>query len=166
MATSVFTPCEGAVVRVNLCEGSGGTGGGTFNVTIDGAAISLPVTGFVHEMQGNYQFLHALDRFVYFYSFGDRIGEITVSGLSFAAAPCGPGAGVLKPPTICSLYDLYAEKKQSKIKKAVKIGASTCGSFQAFLTGMRLEVTAANSGVPIGQWSLRFHVIPPQDTTK
>ena len=165
MATSVFTPCEGAVVRVNLCDGSSSGAGGTFNITIDGTAMSLPVTGFVHEMQGNYQFLHALDRFVYFYSFGDRIGEITVSGISFAAPPCGGGAGVLKPPTICSLYDLYAEKKQSKLKKAVKIGASNCGAARGFLTGMRLEVTAANSGVPIGQWSLRFHVIPPRDTT-
>jgi hypothetical protein len=83
MAQSIFTPCEGAIVKVNLCPQGGGGGGGTFNVTVNGAQLGFPTSGFILEMQGNYQFLHALDQFIYYYNFGDRVGELTVSGFGF-----------------------------------------------------------------------------------
>jgi len=34
--------------------------------------------------QGNYQFLHTIGNDVYIYVFGDRIGSLTLSGISFA----------------------------------------------------------------------------------
>lgn len=164
MATSIFTPCEGAIVRINLCGTGGGGQSSTFNISIGGNRINFPTTGFILEMQGNYQFLHALDRFIYYYSFGDRVGEMTVSGMGFVGKVCTPGMGYAAHDGICSLYDLYASNKQSKIRSALNITAGTCDAFKAFLTGMRIEVSSGQGGVPIGQWSLRFHVIPPRDT--
>jgi len=161
MATAIFTPCEGGIAKVRLCSGSGSSSAGTFNMTIDGRKISFPTTGFVLEMQGNYQFLHSLDQFIYYYNFGDRVGELTVSGIGFVGGTCslpGPdGNG-----DICGIYDLYLNKRQSVMKKAMPIGADKCGTLWAFLTGMRLEVSLHSSGVPLGQWSLRFHAIPPR----
>lgn len=163
MATSLFSPCYGAIVRVDPCANSGETGT-TFNVTLDGNPIAFPVTGFILEMQGNYQFLHALDKFIYFYSFGDRVSELTVSGLAFAGRVCGLDEDDPAAADICSLYNLYKTKRQAISSKAINIGAGNCEpAFKGFLTGMRLEVSANAGGVPVGQWSLRFHVIPPRD---
>ena len=124
------------------------------------------------EMQGSYQFLHALDNFIYHYSFGDRIGEMTVSGIGFVGDPeitnasCA-GDNVVDTKNICGLHELYMRRKQSTIldNTLLKIGHDAClgGAYWAFLTGMRLEVSAGvNGGAPLGQWSLRLHVIPPR----
>lgn len=162
MAKSVFTPCEGAIVKVDLCPEGGGGGGGTFNVNIGGKKLGFPTSGFILEMQGNYQFLHALDEFIYYYNFGDRVGEMTVSGFGFMGGETcnntsSPGSG-----SVCGILDFYLENRQSKKRQAIPVGPNDCGDFWAFLTGMRLEVSSGSAGVPIGQWSLRFHVIPPK----
>lgn len=162
MATAVFTPCEGAIAKVKLCpEGSSG-GGGTFNVTVNGSQIGFPTSGFILEMQGNYQFLHALDQFIYYYNFGDRVGELTVSGFGFMGRTCEPGGLLSRTGDVCGILDFYMENRQAKLKKAIPVGTDKCGTFWAFLTGMRLEISSGAGGVPIGQWSLRFHVIPPR----
>jgi hypothetical protein len=156
----LFKQCAGAVARIDTCAGGGG-GGAIFNVTINNTPITFPVTGVVMEMQGNYQFLHALDKFVYFYSFGDRIGELTVSGLGFAKDPTATDNCTLSDANICDLYTFYLAKRQSATKSALTIGIGGCApAFKGFLTGMRLEVSSNVGGVPIGQWSLRFHTIP------
>lgn len=159
MAQSVFTPCEGAIVKVNLCPGGGGGGGGTFNATVNGSQLGFPTSGFILEMQGNYQFLHALDQFIYYYNFGDRVGELTVSGFGFIGGTCGAAGG----GNVCGMLGFYMNNRQSKVKQAIPVGTDKCGTFWAFLTGMRLEIASGAGGVPIGQWSLRFHVIPPRD---
>lgn len=161
MAQSIFTPCEGAIVKVNLCPQGGGGGGGTFNVTVNGSQLGFPTSGFILEMQGNYQFLHSLDQFIYYYNFGDRVGELTVSGFGFIGGTCGPGGG--GGGNVCGILDFYMSNRQSKVKRAIPVGTDKCGTFWSFLTGMRLEIASGAGGVPIGQWSLRFHVIPPRD---
>jgi hypothetical protein len=161
MSTAVFTPCEGGIAKVRLCTGPGSGSAGTFNVTVDGAKIGFPTTGFILEMQGNFQFLHSLDQFIYYYNFGDRVGELTVSGMGFVGGNCGVSRGG-NNGDICGIYDLYSSKRQSVSKKAMQVGADKCGTFWAFLTGMRIEMSQHSSGVPLGQWSLRFHVIPPR----
>lgn len=165
MAKSIFSPCEGAIAKVDLCsDGAGSGGGGTFNVTVNGAQLGFPTSGFILEMQGNYQFLHALDNFIYYYNFGDRVGELTVSGFGFMGPGCNEYSGPMaRRGDVCGMYDLYLQNRQSKLKKAIPIGTDKCGIFWGFLTGMRLEISSGAAGMPIGQWSLRFHVIPPRD---
>lgn len=161
MARSIFTPCEGAIVKVNLCPGGGG-GGGTFNVTVNGSQIGFPTSGFILEMQGNCQFLHSLDQFIYYYNFGDRVGELTVSGFGFMGGEtCGVNSGG-NSGSVCGIIDFYMNNRQAKTKRAIPVGTDKCGTFWSFLTGMRLEISSGNGGVPIGQWSMRFNVIPPR----
>jgi hypothetical protein len=159
MSFAIFTPCEGGVAKVRLCVGPGSSTAGTFNVTIDGEKIGFPTTGFVLEMQGNFQFLHSLDQFIYYYNFGDRIGELTVSGMGFVGGSCGTSEN---SGDVCGIYNLYLSKRQSVSRRAMAVGNDKCGTFWAFLTGMRLEMSQHASGVPLGQWSMRFHVIPPR----
>jgi hypothetical protein len=162
MATAVFTPCAGGVAKIDLCRDGAGFGGGTFNITVGDGPLGLPVNGFIFEMQGNYQFLHSLDQFVYYYNFGDRVGELTVSGFGFLEQPCNEVTTGLASQGVCGILDFYLNNRQAKLKKALTIGADKCGTFFAFLTGMRIEMSSGNLGVPVGQWSLRFHVIPPR----
>jgi hypothetical protein len=122
------------VVKVAMPDCSDASGPGTFNVTLDGKAIDFPVTGVVLEMQGNYQFLHTLDNFVYYYSFGDRVGEMIVSGIGLSAEPALPTTPA-QQKGICGLYSLYMENRRRKRKQQIsKLVTTTaevdhCGRF-------------------------------------
>lgn len=157
MSKSLFSPCPGSVISVKLCPDNAKV----FSVQVDATDLTtqFPVTSYVLDVAGNYQFLHALDGFVYFHSFGDRVGELTVAGLGIITPKCGAsigGDGSLK-----DLYDFYERNKQAKLQKAVKIVGGGVITLWGFLTGMRVEVNAS-AGVPLAQWSLRFHVLPPR----
>jgi len=87
---------------------------------------------------GNFQFLHTIGNDVYVYVFGDRMGEITLHGLSFAESCQGPsGAG----HGFELLFDFY---QQSRIAVnpnvvTVRIGRSTI--FKGFMTGITGDVS-------------------------
>lgn len=145
---SVFTPCAGGVHKVVVnCN----DGGAVFQLTFDGAPIGLPVTGFALELQGNYQFLHTVNDFIYLYVFGDRIGELVVTGMGFYANGCGDES------SICKILDYYMTNRVAKHKQAIAIKLGTCKTFLSFLTGMRLEASKPETSV--AQWVLRFNVL-------
>jgi len=48
------------------------------------------ITRLTVAHQCNYQFLHTVGNEIYIYVFGDRIGQVTISGMSFTEACCGP----------------------------------------------------------------------------
>lgn len=153
--SSVFTPCNGGVHRVALNCGSGG-GGDIFRITADGASIGVPVTGFALELQGNYQFLHTVNEFIYLYTFGDRIGELVLTGMGFFGdlCPTAQFAG-----NTCTIIEFYKKNRVAKRPDPVSVSIGDCGIFLAFLTGMRVEISKPESSV--AQWVLRFNVLPP-----
>lgn len=57
----------------------------TLDPNFDWANQRSIITGVGVALQGNYQFLHTLGNDVYIYAFGDRVGSVTISGLSMAA---------------------------------------------------------------------------------
>lgn len=149
MAKSIFPTCDGVISKVPFsCEG----GGGLFKFKFDGSELTMPVTGFALELSGNYQFLHTVSDFIYFYGFGDRVGELTVSGMGFLST-CQDA-----DTKVCGIYDYYMTNRIAAKDKAISISMDACGAFFGFLTGMRLEVPRPE--LPIAQWVLRFHVIP------
>lgn len=154
MAKSVFPTCDGRVVRVPInCADESAV---VAKITVDNAELGFPVTGFALEFEGNYQFLHTVNQFVYAYIFGDRIGLLTLSGMSFLAPPCGPEASKSKDASLCSLFNKYKEKRLKK-GKAIPINIHGCIATTGFLTGMRIEL--ARPELPIVQYVMRFHVI-------
>lgn len=162
MSKSVFAQCDGVVARVTTsCTENWFTEDKTiFRVKFDGDTLTLPVTGFALEMSGNYQFLHTVSDFIYFYSFGDRVGELSVTGMAFITRACNSGIGgfFAHKNSICDLYEFYRDNRASKRQAAIAVTFNTCDAFWAFLTGMRLEVSKPD--IPVMQWVLRLHVIP------
>lgn len=160
---ALFSPCVGAVTKVAACDTSQKLFSITFDdvTTIPGwfwstpaTTLTAPITGFALEQNGNYQFLHTVNDFIYVYSFGDRVGELVVSGIGFAAT-CGSASGA----KLCNVYDFYRKNKLSMNGRlSVTIGDCADSTFYAFLTGCRLEMQ--DPATMVGQWSLRFSVIP------
>lgn len=143
---SVFTPCAGGVHKVQICGDDG-----VFKITFDGATLAVPVTGFAVELQGNYQFLHTVNDFVYLYVFGDRIGELVVTGMGFYGNGCG------NEGNICELLTYYMANRVAKKQNPITIGLGDCKNFMSFLTGMRIEASRPETNV--AQWVLRFNVL-------
>lgn len=156
----VFTPCTGAVqVARPGCQDTD-----FLMITIDSKKFTSDfiVTGLSLEMAGNYQFLHTVNDFVYFYAFGDRVGTLNVTGVSFIErCPGTPKAG----SAFLAAYNYYMENRSAQREKgqSLLITLSTPSgdpvTFYGFLVGLRIEATAAESG-PIGYWTMRFDVLP------
>ena len=152
--TLIFTPCSGAVVIERpTCSSTD-----VFAIKIDNKEINAVITGMSLEMSGNYQFLHTVNDFIYFYAFGDRVGQLSISGLGFVK-PCGDGS---RGP-ILSLYDYYmtnrASKRGGKAFPITLADSSGPRTLHGFLTGVRLDVNDGTIGT-VGYWTLRFDVIP------
>lgn len=146
-----FTPCSGAVVRVEQCPDDP-----VFAISFEGAKgkLTAPMSGFALELNGNYQFLHTVNDFIYVYAFGDRIGELTISGFGFTKTCANANKAKL-----CNVFKFYQDNRiKENGAMSVQIGDCPEANFWAFLTGMRLELQDA--ATMIGQWSLRFNIIP------
>jgi hypothetical protein len=125
--------------RVVLLEGAPGAfqmegwnvGGGNLS------AFKSLVTDVAIQEQGNYQFLHNLGNHIYFYVFGDRIGQLGVSGVSLWSAGLGGGCDD-NPADLGIIRVLRWYRTNRAVKRASPITA-TLGTqaFQAFLVGFR-----------------------------
>lgn len=155
----VFTPCTGAVeVSRRECAQSDflamHIGAGPFTT-------EFIVTGVSLELSGNYQFLHTVNDFVYFYAFGDRVGLLTVNGVGFlktCPATLKEGARIFK------IYDFYNENKTAaKGGKALDVILMPPDGphveLHGFLTGVKIDINQSETG-PIGYWTLRIEVLP------
>lgn len=157
---SIFTPCEGGVfaVKNETCRASAADAFITIDDADFGRTASVPVTGFDLDIGTSQQFLHTLDKFIYVYSFGDRIGTCTFSGMGFT--DCTDSAGGAPG----GLYQYY-------INNRLGAGTATGGGkltatklrmpggriLLGFLTGLKTSIP--NPAYPIVQWALQYHVI-------
>lgn len=156
----VFTPCSGVVeVKQDWC----GTDA-YFTLKVDGQTLKGIATGVEIEMSGNYQFLHTVNNFIYFYAFGDRVGTINVTGIGFVKNCEGKSA----KSELLQLYDYYIQKRAAangKKSATLTISGTEGGTktFRGFLTGMRMDIKATETMGTVGYWTFRFEVVP---TTK
>ena len=154
---SIFSPCVGAVTKINSCPGDSNAEE-VFAVRFAGAnggiAFSAPITGFALEQNGNYQFLHTVNDFIYVYSFGDRISELVISGIGFVKT-CA-SAESAKLSQVSNFYTLNKLSQNGAL--SVTLGDLPNSTFYAFLTGSRMELQDPQTMV--GQWSLRFNTVP------
>jgi hypothetical protein len=159
---SIFTPVEHGVLRVN-----NGMGVPTRAViAVEDYTLELPITGFTLDLGTNHQFLHTLDEFIYVYAFGDRIGELMLSGVAFTGciqdhSSGGDLAGTLGAAALLTHYlknriGRRAGPGSSLILIDAVAGISS-SVLTGFLTGMRMDVP--NPALPIVQWALRYNVI-------
>jgi hypothetical protein len=154
----VFTPCTGAVeVSRPGCRDTD-----FLMVLINGKSFTgeFILTGVTMELSGNYQFLHTVNDFVYFYAFGDRVGLLTLTGVGFLKTCPGAKEGA----QIFKIYDYYNENKTAaRGGKTLDIILMPPGgkhvALHGFLTGVKIDVSQSDTG-PIGYWTLRMEVLP------
>ena len=95
----VFGSNTGRVIAIEDKVAQGGISLG--NITANGEPIyfgnfNTIITRIGVAAAGNYQFLHTIGNDVYIYVFGDRMGDVTLHGLSFAnGCPAGGGSAAI-----------------------------------------------------------------------
>lgn len=170
MGKMVFTPCTGAVeVNRKGCTDSDFL---TIKINDDIFTSEFILQGVTLELAGNYQFLHTVNDFVYFYSFGDRVGTLTVMGVGFlqTCSSGGDGTFVSVPKSGANIfyaYEYYNKNKSvARRGKTLKIVLTPPSGnpvkLHGFLTGMKTEVNQSDSG-PVGYWTFRFEVLPQKE---
>lgn len=105
------------------------------------------VTAVGLRQGGNYQFVHTLKSMVYVYAFGERLGDVSISGLCFLS-PCQGQNGI---ESIFAYYDTNRLSSRGS-PVAIAIGASIVLS--GFLVD--LELGAQDAFNAMGQFTLLF----------
>lgn len=98
---------------------------------------------------GNFQFLHTIGNDVYIYVFGDRMGSITLSGLSFEqnCATLFNLNDELAPSDVREeghgfelLYNWYKQNRVAVRQKPISVTVGRNTTFQGFVTGLTGDV--------------------------
>lgn len=118
------------------------------------------VTRLMLGQQSNVQFLHALGSLIYIYAFGEKMGTIGLSGLSFGCG-CTTESDITAPPQSGpgaeSMLKWYNENRVSKREDPVRI---TIGStaIEGFVVGITEDVVDTPN--QIVQWNLTLASLP------
>jgi hypothetical protein len=172
MANLAFAPCHGAVEirRSAFCpEGSSPA----LLVQLDDeelngdSALIGIVQGVAVALSGNYQFMHTVNNFIYFYAFGDRIGALTITGIGFVRT-CGSTKGQL-----LDVYEKYMSKRASRRRgspstitlTAAASAAGAAKTFIGFLTAFNMDIKTSDVGGTVGYWTMKFDVLPSDGAT-
>ncbi len=151
-----FAHKRGTVVRVTGAQQQVG-GLLPFRIIMAGTDITAPNTRAIITQSGiiengNFQFLHTLNETIYAYVFGDRIGELRVSGLCFAH-PCDER----QYSGMKQIIDNYRAKRIAKSGGPVQVSFGEV-DYKGFLIGMNLDVADAETN--LGQWTFSFRTFP------
>jgi hypothetical protein len=148
MATIISTS-PGQVVAVDT-----GRSAVPFRITLPGFPQgSAIITRANITHQGNFQFLHTIQEFIYVYVFGDRIGDMQVSGYAFLQSCTGGGNGLIQA------IGYYGNNRIAARGTPVRIGFGTLAG-QGFLTGGQFSVVDQGEVGTLGQFLLNFKTFP------
>lgn len=125
-----------------------GFGTGSLNTIITRIGVSS---------SGNYQFLHTIGNDVYVYVFGDRMGEITLHGLSFAQ-DCNNGKNAQGPHGFERLFDWYQKSRLAVNPNPVTVRLGFKTIFKGFMTGITGDVN--DSMTRTIQFQLTISLLP------
>lgn len=120
-------------------------------------SMRAAITQVSAQSMGNFQFLHTLKDFIYVYIFGERIGEMMISGVAFSES-C-QGAGNSGPEQISQYYNQYRISKYGQLL-SIQIGLSGASRVRGFLTGFQMAVVDAEH--QLSQFSMRFNTFAPE----
>ncbi len=114
------------------------------------------VTRLTISQAANVQFLHTLGSSVYIYVFGDRIGQLGLSGLGFKDA-CIGGGGCSPKTGLEGMLLWYRKNRVTARKRPIDL---TIGSIpiEGFLTTFTGDVIDAASGLM--QWDMQLATLP------
>lgn len=125
------------------------------NPSIDFNTQKSIVTRVTVSQQVNVQFLHTLGNLIYIYVFGDRMGQVSLSGLSFACV-C-PDDGVLGAEQMMLWYKTNrASKNPTPVR--VTIGKTV---IEGFVTSFTEDVV--DPSIRLVQWGVNLASLPEDD---
>lgn len=118
------------------------------------------VTGFAVDLEGGVQFTHSLDEFVFVYTFGERMGTMQLSGISFYQ-DCQEVDEVMTGGEDHGLEEMIGYYGLNRVNTRrtpvlIVLGAST--PFECFLVKMRAELI--DSEQLVGRWTMDLKTIP------
>ena len=155
----------GAVGRTVVCRDDHTQGTTTFlstNPKLGWTSQKSIITRLMLAYQGNYQFLHTIGNDVYVYVFGDRIGQITISGMSMTSdCGCGAKGGGGDPTGKQHGFELimaWYQKNRIANRKAPIIITIGSTAIEGFVVGLNGE--AADPATRLVQYSLTMMVLP------
>lgn len=114
---------------------------------------TVVLTRITVNQSANVQFLHTIGNRIYVYAFGDRMGQITLSGLAFGASCDNP----LTAHSTKNVLDWYRLNKVSTRATPVSITIFDV-AFQAFVLALNTDVVDASS--KLVQWTLTLATLP------
>lgn len=129
------------------------------------ANISPPLADLSFESQGaiitrlaiseecSQQFMHTLGKFIYVYTFGDRMGMIQISGLVFSQKCEGTGG-------IDKVRQYYQQNRLAVKSDPVRITIGTGTTVEAFL--VKFTGDTSDPASKIFQFDLQFALIPEE----
>jgi hypothetical protein len=121
------------------------------------------VTRITVSQQVNVQFLHALGSLIYVYVFGDRMGKVSLAGLSFFMCECDPnacGPAGPRPDSGNDIYQWYKENRASKREAPVRLTVGT-QVIEGFVTSFAEDVVDPSTSLL--QWSVNMDALPEDD---
>lgn len=133
----------GTLVVVKLPEIRGQANLLVFNDPAPSGTTFIPgvvITNISYAQQTNTQIQQSLDNLVYIYSFGDKVADLSISGLAFPRT-CKSDENGIK-----SILQFY---KDYRISKAVRPISLTFADevIRGYLVGMNLQTTDAAAGI-------------------
>ena len=139
--TSFIDPSMPARASINL-EGWGGY-----------TELKSIITNVVVASQGNFQFLHTMGGNIYVYVFGDRLGQISISGLSMET-DCNDGGTI----GVERVLQYYNSNRLAGRKTPIKVTIGVATTLTAYLTGVGASVQDTKSR--LWQFTLSMGLIP------
>jgi hypothetical protein len=101
----------------------------------------------------NFQFLHTIGNDVYVYVFGDRMGQIVISGISFQEG-CYTATG----HGFNRVYDWYTQNKLSNRTEPVIVTVGQNTIFKGFITSLSSDVNDSQNRTI--SFQLQMSVLP------
>lgn len=113
------------------------------------------LTGLSVNGQSGFQIMHTLRQYIYVYTFGERAGEISVSGLAFVGDCRDTG----DPSGLARLFDWYERNRVSTTGKALTVTLTPGIALKAFLVNFRYDME--DPTISLGKFSMQL-VYPPR----
>jgi hypothetical protein len=127
----------------------------TVNPDVSWATTRSIITRVTVSHQGNFQFLHTLGNDVYIYSFGDRVGSLTISGLAMANA-CGGGLDQQHGAEL--ILGWYNANRLSSRQAPVRVTLGQKTAIDGFVIGSNVDVI--DPATRVVAYSLSLAVLP------
>lgn len=148
---AIFSTSAGKVNRLTL-GGRKSPIVAPFKIDFEDNRKTFIVTHVAVRRAGNFQLLHSIDEAIYVYVFGNRAGELKISGVAFVEMCDSESSGIL------DALQYYDNNNLATRKTPVMVKLGDVPAFRAMLFDCTVEVLTGD--FHLGQYSFQFTTFP------